>query len=145
MPRGALGSGEVQCQDAGQDVSTIRAEILARYRYFEGNAEEQIWEMWEDYFLRFPDIGNMHGTRLEVGWEAYRDSSLEYFERPPSRRAAVRFEDLEIHVVDSRIAWVRGVFVNVIGEREMRPLFYDMLARTEEGWRVFFSCVAPPQ
>ena len=125
------------------DVSRIKAELLARYRSFEGPAEEQTWEMWEDYFLRSPEIGNLHNTRLELGWEEYRDGSLGYLLRTPDQRAAVRFDELEVHVIDSRTAWVRGVFVNVIGEREMRPMFYDMLTRTEDGWRVFFSYVAP--
>ena len=130
-------------QDPEPDVSRINAELLARYRSFEGPAEEQTWEMWKDYFLSSPDIGNLHDTRLELGWEEYREGSLRYFRRAPDQRAAVRFDELEVHVIDSRTAWVRGVFVNVMGEREMRPLFYDMLTKTEDGWRVFFSYVAP--
>jgi hypothetical protein len=46
-------------------------------------------------------------------------------------------------VIDDRTAWVTGVFVNIIGERELRPLFYDMLIKTGEGWTVFFSYVTP--
>lgn len=138
----ALNPGVVHGQAAAPDHASIKEEIIARYRTFEGSPEEQTWEMWQDYFLRSPEIGNLHGDRLERGWEQYRDGSLEYFRRDPSQRAAVRFEDLEVHVIDSRNAWVRGVFVNVFGEREYRPFFYDMLIKTDEGWRVFFSYVA---
>lgn len=132
-------------QDHAANQSSIEREIVARYRSFEGPAAEQTWAKWEDYFLRSPSIGNLHGSNMELGWESYRDGSLRYFQRPPAQRAAVRFDDLEVFVVDERTAWVRGVFVNIIGEQEMRPQFYDMLLKTDDGWRVFFSYVAPPR
>ena len=124
--------------------SSIKKEILARYQTYEGGSEEQTWEKWQDYFLRSPNIANMHGDRLEVGWEAYRDGSVPYYQRPIERRAAVRFEDLQVYVIDDRTAWVTGDFMNIFGEREMHALFYDMLIKTPDGWRVFFSYVAPP-
>ena len=127
------------------DEAGIEREIVARYKSFEGPSEEQTWAMWEDYFLRSPKIGNLHGSNMELGWDEYRDGSVSYFQTPPEQRAAVRFDGLEVFVVDERTAWVRGVFVNILGEREMRPLFYDMLIKTDEGWRVFFSYVAPPR
>lgn len=135
----------VSAQDEVSPEDSIKKEIIARYRSFEGAAEDQTWEMWQDYFLRSPKIANMHGTRLEIGWEAYRKGSEEYFKRPAEQRASVRFEDLKVFVIDEKTVWVTGVFVNVFGEREVRPIFYDMLTKTPEGWRVFFSYVAPPK
>lgn len=134
----------VPAQQATHDEAGIIAEIEARYRSFEGSAENQTWEMWRHYFLESPNIGNMHGTNLAIGYEEYEAGSLAYFRRPPEQRAAVRFEDLEVFVIDARTAWVKGVFVNTFGEREVRPLFYDSLVKTAEGWQVFFSYVAPP-
>ncbi len=136
-PDAALG------QTPDPDEASIKEEILARYRSFEGSREEQTWEKWQDYFLRSPNIANMHGDHLEIGWELYREGSVAYYQRPPERRAAVRFDDLQVYVIDDRTAWVTGVFVNIIGERELRPLFYDMLIKTGEGWTVFFSYVTP--
>ena len=132
-------------QTAGPDEASIREEILARYHSFEGSAEEQTWELWQDYFLRSPSIGNIHGSNAEIGWEAYREGSVAYYQRPPSRRAAVRFEDLQVYVIDEKTAWVTGDFMNIIGEREMHALFYDTLIKTPDGWRVFFSYVTPAQ
>jgi len=125
--------------------ASIEEEILARYSSFEGGAEEQTWEKWQDYFLRSPNIANVHGDRLELGWEAYREGSVAYDQRPVEKRAAVRFEGLKIRVIDGKTAWVTGDFMNIIGEREMHALFYDMLIKTPDGWRVFFSYVAPPR
>ena len=125
------------------DQMSIQGEILSRYSSFEGSGEEQTWEKWQDYFMRSPDIANLHGTHLEIGWETYREGSLAYYDRPAEDRAAVRFEDLQVHLIDESTAWVTGVFVNIIGEREMRPLFYDVLKKTSNGWQVFFSYVAP--
>ena len=119
--------------------------MKVRYRFFEGSAEEQTWEKWQEYFIRSPNIANMHGDHLEIGWEAYAEGSVAYYNRPAKNRAAVRFEDVQVYVIDDRTAWVTGVFVNIIGEREMRPLFYDMLIKTSDGWQVFFSYVAPPR
>jgi len=124
--------------------SSIKEEILARYQTYEGGSEEQTWEKWQDYFLRSPNIANMHGDNLEIGWEAYRDGSVAYYQRPAWRRAAVRFDDVQVYVIDDRTAWVTGDFMNIFGEREMHALFYDMLIKTPDGWRVFFSYVAPP-
>ena len=119
--------------------------MKVRYRFFEGSAEEQTWEKWQEYFIRSPNIANLHGENLEIGWEAYRDGSLVYYDRPAEERAAVRLEDVQVHVIDDRTAWATGVFVNTIGEKEMRPLFFDMLIKTGDGWQVFFSYVAPPR
>jgi hypothetical protein len=131
-------------QTAATDEDSILTEILARYRAYEGGPEMQTWDMWKDYFLRSPNIGSMHGSNLEIGWESYRDASVAYYERPVVNRPAVRFEDLQVRVIDERTAWVRGIYVNAYGERELRPVFYDMLIKTSEGWRVFFSYVARP-
>ena len=68
-------------QDPPVDQTSTESEILARYRSFEGDSENQTWEMWQDYFLRSPNIGNMHGSNLRVGWETYRDASIRYFRR----------------------------------------------------------------
>ena len=129
-------------QPAALDEAEIIAEIEARYRSFEGSSEEQTWEMWRHYFLESPNIGNLHGTSMELGYEEYRAGSLAYFSRPPAQRAAVRFEELEVHVIDDRTAWVTGLFINTFGEREYRPHFYDSLIKTDDGWQVFFSYVA---
>jgi hypothetical protein len=135
----------VSAQDAFSSEDSIKNEIIARYRSFEGAAEDQTWEKWQDYFLNSPNIGNMHGNNLEIGWETYREGSQQYYQRPVARRAAIRFDDLKVFVVDERTAWVTGTFVNIIGEQEVRPMFYDMLTKTPEGWQVFFSYVAPPE
>jgi hypothetical protein len=138
-------SGPVLAQDEISAEESIKSEIVARYRSFEGESEDQTWEKWQDYFLESPNIANMHGTRLEIGWETYQQGSVEYFQQPVERRAAIRFEELRVYVIDAHTAWATGVFVNIIGEREIRPTFYDMLIKTAEGWRVFFSYVAPPK
>ena len=140
----ALVSLPVSAQDAASSEESITKDIIARYRSFEGASEEQTWEKWKDYFLNSPNICNMHGKHLEIGWEAYKKGSLNYYQRPAARRAAVRFDDLKVFVIDERTAWVTGIFVNIVGEKEMRPVFYDMLTKTAKGWRVFFSYVAPP-
>jgi hypothetical protein len=132
-------------QNAVPDETSVKEEILARYRSFEGSGEEQTWEKWQDYFLRSPNIANMHGDHLEIGWEAYREGSVRYYQRPAGERAAIRFDDVQVYVIDGRTAWVTGVFVNTFGEREVRPTFFDMLIKTNDGWRVFFSYVAPPR
>jgi len=141
----AMVPAPVSAQDGVSSEESITNEIIARYRSFEGAAEDQTWAKWKDYFLNSPNTGNMHGNNLEIGWEAYQKGSQPYYQRPVERRAAIRFDDLRVFVVDERTAWVTGVFVNIIGEKEMRPAFYDMLTKTPEGWRVFFSYVAPPQ
>ena len=139
-----LSPGVAAGQAMVSEEASIKEDIIARYRSFEGPAEEQTWEKWQDYFLRSPSIANMHGDRLELGWEAYREGSVPYYQRPVERRAAVRFEGLQVHVIDGETAWVTGDFMNIIGEREMHAIFYDMLIKTPDGWRVFFSYVAPP-
>jgi len=135
----------VSAQDAVSSEESITKDIIARYRSFEGESEVQTWEKWKDYFLNSPNICNMHGKHMEIGWEAYRKGSLDYYQRSVARRAAVRFDDLKVFVIDERTAWVTGLFINIIGEKEMQAVFYDMLTKTTEGWRVFFSYVVLPE
>ena len=135
----------VSAQDEVSSEESITKDIIARYRSFEGPSEEQTWEKWQSYFLNSPNIGNMHGNHIEIGWKAYQQGSQDYYKRPVTQKAAIRFDDLKVFVVDEQTAWVTGTFVNIIGEKEIRPMFYDMLTKTPEGWRVFFSYVAPPK
>jgi hypothetical protein len=72
----------VSAQDKVSSEESITNEIIARYRSFEGAAEDQTWEKWKDYFLNSPNIGNMHGNRLEIGWDAYHEGSQQYYQRP---------------------------------------------------------------
>ena len=132
-------------QDTASSKESITKDIIARYRFFEGPSAEQTWEKWQSYFLNSPNIGNMHGDQLEIGWEVYQKESENYYKRPVAQKAGIRFDDLNIFVVDEKTAWVTGTFVNTTGEKEIQPVFYDMLTKTPEGWRVFFSYVAPPE
>lgn len=122
----------------------MQEEIVARYPTFEGSPEEQTWEMCQDYFIRSPNIDNMHGTPLEIGWDAYRNGSVAYYRWPAEGRPAVRFDNLQVRIIDERTVWVRGVYVNAYEGRELRPIFYDMLVKTEDGWQVFRSYVERP-
>ena len=132
-------------QDAVSSKENITKDIIARYRSFEGPSEEQTWEKWQSYFLNSPNIGNIHGDQLEIGWEVYQKGSQDYYKQPVAQKAGIRFDNLRVFIVDEKTAWVTGTFVNIIGEKEIRPIFYDMLTKTPEGWRVFFSYVAPPK
>lgn len=128
-------------QEAQSEEARIRSELEAHYRSFEGPPAEQTWEKWQSYFLRSPNMGNMYGSNMRVGWEAYEEGSRRYFDRPPEERPAARFEDLEIHVIDDRTAWVTAIYVRTWPDRTQRMRFYDVLIRTAEGWRAVFSYV----
>jgi hypothetical protein len=40
---------------------------------------------------------------------------------------------------------VTGLYVNAWGERELRPIFQDMMIKANKGWQMFFSYLAPPR
>ncbi|MFC1791351.1 hypothetical protein ACFL0I_02665 [Gemmatimonadota bacterium] len=128
-------------QEAQSEEARIRSELEAHYQSFEGPPAEQTWEKWQSYFLRSPNIGNLYGSNMRVGWEAYEEASLTYFDRPQEERPAARFEELNIHVIDDRTAWVTGVYVRIWTGRTQRMRFYDVLISTPEGWRTVFSYV----
>lgn len=123
------------------DSQEIQSELAAKYNAFNGRLEDQTVEMWDTYFLKSPNIGNMHEGRPEIGWETVHQGTIEFVKSKPT--GEMRMENLAFYPINSNTAWVKGEMVVEIGDRVLKADFYDSLVKTVEGWRVILSVVTP--
>jgi hypothetical protein len=120
---------------------TIKSELAAKYAAFNGRLEDQTVDLWDTYFLKSPNIGNMHEGRPEIGWETVHSGTIDFVESKP--QGEMMMENLEFYPVSSNIAWVRGRMVIKVGGRVIEANFHDSLVKTVDGWRVILSVVTP--
>ena len=123
------------------NAEAIKSELAAKYNAFNGRLEDQTVEMWDTYFLKSPNIGNMHEGRPEIGWETVHRGSIEFVKSKP--KGEMRMADLEFYPINGITAWVKGKMVITTNGRAIEAVFYDSLVRTVEGWRVILSVVSP--
>jgi hypothetical protein len=123
------------------DSDEVKSELAAKYNAFNGRLEDQTVEMWDTYFLKSPNIGNMHEGRPEIGWETVHQGTIEFVKSKPT--GEMRVENLAFYPINGNTAWVKGELVVKIGDRVMKADFFDSLVKTVEGWRVILSVVTP--
>jgi hypothetical protein len=143
---GVLAFGDLHGDGSQElDEDRIKGEVAAHFQQFSGSVADQSVELWDDYFLKSPHIGNKHGPDVEVGWEAYHQAGIGFFTSPAVRDGAFDFRNVEVHPITEDVAWAKGEFVSTFGGRETVAVFYDTLIKTDEGWRVILSYVEPPR
>ena len=121
----------------------IKDELIKKYNKFNGKLSDQTVELWDTYFLKSPNIGNMHEGRPEIGWQIFHDGTVKFVEQ--EYEGIMEISDLKIYPISSNIAWVQGFLVQKDGERVGKALFYDSLVKTVDGWRVILSVVSKPE
>jgi hypothetical protein len=136
-----LVSAQTVVKKAEFNPEKIKSELAEKYNAYNGRVEDQTVEMWDTYFLRSPNIGNMHEGHPEIGWEAFHAGTIAFVKSNP--KGELTMENLEFYPIDSNIAWVRGKMVIKTNDRVMVADFYDSLVKTVEGWRVILSVVTP--
>jgi hypothetical protein len=115
-----LVSAQTVVKKAEFNPEKIKSELAEKYNAYNGRVEDQTVEMWDTYFLRSPNIGNMHEGHPEIGWEAFHAGTIAFVKSNP-----------------------KGELVIKTNDRVMVADFYDSLVKTVEGWRVILSVVTP--
>ena len=137
----SLANAQTILQEGEFDPEGIKSELAAKYNAFNGQLEDQTVELWDTYFLKSPNIGNMHEGRPEIGWETVHEGTVEYVKGKPA--GEMRMENLEFYPISFNSAWVRGKMVVSVTGRVMKADFHDSLVKTVDGWRVILSVVTP--
>ena len=119
----------------------IKSELTEKYKTYNGRLEDQMVGLWDTYFLKSPNIGNMHEGRPEIGWDIFHKGNIKFVEA--KYEGELQMENLEIYPISSNNAWVKGIMVAKIGGKAYRDVFYDSLVKTVDGWRVTLSVVTP--
>ena len=127
----------------GFDPDAVKAEVTAHLERFAGPVSDQSIELWDEYFLNSPNIGNKHGPDVEVGWDAFHQGNIDFFAWPGREGGSFGVEDLRVYPINENLAWVRGEFLSTFGGVSTSAVFYDTLTRTDDGWRVVLSYVEP--
>jgi len=136
-----LASSQTIVKEGPFDSEAIKLELVAKYEIFNGRLENQTVAMWDTYFLRSPNIGNMHEGHPEIGWETVHKGSIGFVKSKPTGEMIIA--DIECYPINSNTAWVRGKMVVRSGNQVLEAGFYDSLVKTVEGWRVILSMVSP--
>lgn len=136
-----LANSQTIVTDKSCDTDKIKPELEAKYKAFNCRLEDQTVEMWDTYFLKSPNIGNMHEGRPEIGWDTVHEGSIKFVESKPEGEMAIT--DLEFYPIDCNNAWVKGTMVITTSNGVFKAGFYDSLVKTVEGWRVILSVVSP--
>ncbi|UCH83716.1 MAG: hypothetical protein JSW50_14900 [Candidatus Latescibacterota bacterium] len=137
----SLANAQTIVRNGEFDPEAIESELMAKYNAFNGRLEDQTVELWDTYFLKSPNIGNMHEGRPEIGWETVHKGTIEFVKSKPA--GEMMMENLEFYPINSNTAWVKGKMVITVTDRVIRADFYDSLVKTVEGWRVILSVVTP--
>lgn len=119
----------------------IKSELAKKYKTYNGLFKDQSVELWDAYFLKSPNIGNMHEGRPEIGWKKFHDGNIKFVEA--KMNGEMLMDSLKIYPISSNNAWVKGIMVVKMGGQTYRDIFHDSLVRTVEGWRVTLSVVNP--
>ena len=138
---GTLLNAQTIVKEGEFDSDGIKSELATKYDAFSGRLEDQTVEMWDTYFLKSPNIGNMHEGRPEIGWETVHKGSIAYVKSNP--KGEMQMEHLEFYPINSNTAWVKGKMVVKTNGRVLKAAFFDSLVKTDEGWRVILSVVTP--
>jgi hypothetical protein len=144
MAAGSLGACRVDSIHQEVDEAKIKGEVVAHLKRFAGPVADQSVELWDQYFLNSPNIGNLHGPDVEIGWEAFHQGNISFFSSAGIEGGSFDVDDIRVYPINENVAWVRGLFISNFGGATDSSVFYDTLVRTEEGWRVVLSYVEPP-
>lgn len=79
----SMTTGQTIVIDGEFNPEEIKSELAKKYHAFEGRLEDQTVDMWDTYFLKSSNVGNMHEGRPEIGWETVHKGSIEYVNSKP--------------------------------------------------------------
>lgn len=131
------------CNKKGDDninFTEVESEIKAFYSMLEGHVKNKTVEEWDRYFLKSPNIGNIHNNHPQVGWELFHKGIVELFSG--NLDGNMTLTEFKIHPIDNRLIWVSALWTWEFQDGEiLKSKFYDTLIKTDDGWRVVVSVV----
>lgn len=124
------------------DSEKITNEILSKFSVYNGYVRQQTVDLWDTYFLKSKNIGNIHNNKPKIGWDTFHEGMKKFLSNPPNE--LIRFYNISVHPINSNLAWVDAEYSITLPDSSVqRAKFYDTLMKTEEGWKVVVSVVNP--
>jgi len=135
----AVSNGQEIVKEKKFDSDKIKSELAEKYKSYNGNLEDQTVEMWDSYFLKSENIGNMHEGMPEIGWKTFHEGTIKFLKN--KYKGELLIDNIEIYPINSNTAWVKGMMITKINDQIYKSVFYDSLVKTVDGWRVILSVV----
>ena len=132
-------NGQEIVKDKKFDPDKIKSELAEKYKLYNGKLEDQTVELWDSYFLKSENIGNMHEGMPEIGWKTFHENTVKFVES--QYEGELLMNNIEIYPINSNTAWVKGIMITRINDKTYQSTFYDSLVKTVDGWRVVLSVV----
>jgi beta-aspartyl-peptidase (threonine type) len=116
-------------QEASEPVRQVLDSQVAAWN--KGDLKGFMAGYWKSEELTF-----FSGDKIERGWQATYDRYQKRYQAEGREMGKLSFSDLDIQMIDSDTAWVRGRWKLVTSKDTPGGLFTLIVKKFPEGWRI---------